>query len=167
MKDNNDIQKDSTVEMPLLKSDLMKKLYNNENSTEDNIEKLDIVSEPNTNTSNKSDDLLLTTSINIEKIEENKNTNDIKETNLKEETSHNELHDRKNDKELNDTQDKSIDIEKTKIRMTVADKVFYQNPHLSLLKSIPFVGLKDKNGSPIHFGDILKDEFDNLLTPVC
>ena len=115
MKDNNDIQKDSTVEMPLLKSDLMKKLYNNENSTEDNIEKLDIVSEPNTNTSNKSDDLLLTTSINIEKIEENKNTNDIKETNLKEETSHNELHDRKNDKELNDTQDKSIDIEKTKV----------------------------------------------------
>ena len=115
MKDNNDIQKDSTVEMPLLKSDLMKKLYNNENSTEDNIEKLDIVSEPNTNTSNKSDDLLLTTSINIEKIEENKNTNDIKETNLKEETSHNELYDRKNDKELNDTQDKSIDIEKTKV----------------------------------------------------
>ena len=38
MKDNNDIQKDSTVEMPLLKSDLMKKLYNNENSTDDNIE---------------------------------------------------------------------------------------------------------------------------------
>lgn len=61
----------------------------------------------------------------------------------------------------------TIDIEKTKIRMTVADKVFYQNPHLSLLKSIPFVGLKDKNGAPIHFGDILKDEFDNLLTPVC
>ena len=111
MKDNNDIQKDSTVEMPLLKSDLMKKLYNNENSTEDNIEKLDIVSEPNTNTSNKSDDLLLTTSINIEKFEENKNTNDIKETNSKEETSHIELYDGKKDKEL----DKSIDIEKTKV----------------------------------------------------
>lgn len=111
MKDNNDIQKDSTVEMPLLKSELMKKLYNNENSTEDNIEKLDIVSQPNEDNSNKSDALLLTTSINVKKIEENKNTNDIKETNSKEETSHIELYDGKKDKEL----DKSIDIEKTKV----------------------------------------------------
>ena len=32
---------------------------------------------------------------------------------------------------------------------------------------IPFLGLKDKNGRVIHFGDILKDNRNNLLTPVC
>ena len=31
---------------------------------------------------------------------------------------------------------------------------------------ISFLNLKDKNGRKIHFGDILKDEFGNLLTPV-
>ena len=31
---------------------------------------------------------------------------------------------------------------------------------------IQFLGLKDKNGKKIFFGDILKDEFGNLLTPV-
>lgn|SRR5574344_588667 len=31
---------------------------------------------------------------------------------------------------------------------------------------IECLGLKDKNGQIIHFGDILKDRFENLLTPV-
>lgn len=31
---------------------------------------------------------------------------------------------------------------------------------------IQFLNLKDKNGNQIYFGDILKDEFGNLLTPV-
>ena len=110
MNENN-TQKDSTVEMPLLKSELIKKLYNNEKSTEDNIEKLDIVLETNENASNEIDDLLLTTSINAEKIEEIKNSKDIKETNLKEKTSHIEINDETKDKET----DKNIDIEKTKI----------------------------------------------------
>ena len=32
---------------------------------------------------------------------------------------------------------------------------------------IQFLGLKDKNGKIIHFGDILTDCRNNLLTPVC
>ena len=32
---------------------------------------------------------------------------------------------------------------------------------------IQFLGLKDKNGKIIHFGDILIDSQNNLLTPVC
>lgn len=32
---------------------------------------------------------------------------------------------------------------------------------------IRFLGLKDKNGKIIHFGDILTDSCNNLLTPVC
>ena len=32
---------------------------------------------------------------------------------------------------------------------------------------ICFLGLKDKNGNIIHFGDILVDNRNNLLTPVC
>ncbi len=32
---------------------------------------------------------------------------------------------------------------------------------------IQFLGLKDKNGRIIHFGDILIDSQNNLLTPVC
>ncbi len=30
-----------------------------------------------------------------------------------------------------------------------------------------FMGLKDKNDTLIYFGDILIDEYNNLLTPVC
>ena len=33
-------------------------------------------------------------------------------------------------------------------------------------KLLEFLGLKDKNGQLIHFGDILIDECQNLLTPV-
>ena len=32
---------------------------------------------------------------------------------------------------------------------------------------IQFLGLRDKNGKIIHFGDILTDGCNNLLTPVC
>lgn len=32
---------------------------------------------------------------------------------------------------------------------------------------VQFLGLKDKNGKIIHFGDILIDSQNNLLTPVC
>lgn len=32
---------------------------------------------------------------------------------------------------------------------------------------ILFMGLRDKNDKLIYFGDILKDEYNNLLTPVC
>ncbi len=32
---------------------------------------------------------------------------------------------------------------------------------------IQFLGLRDKNGKLIHFGDILTDSRNNLLTPVC
>ena len=61
----------------------------------------------------------------------------------------------------------SINIEQTKVTMTINDRLFYENPMLESLRSIPFMGLKDKNGTQIHFGDILKDEHDVLLTPVC
>ena len=36
----------------------------------------------------------------------------------------------------------------------------------SKYKLLEFLGLKDKNGQLIHFGDILIDECQNLLTPV-
>ena len=33
--------------------------------------------------------------------------------------------------------------------------------------NIQFMGLKDKNGTLIYLGDILRDDNNNLLTPVC
>lgn len=34
-------------------------------------------------------------------------------------------------------------------------------------ENIQFMGLKDKNGTLIYLGDILRDDNNNLLTPVC
>ena len=44
---------------------------------------------------------------------------------------------------------------------------FVNNTNKSQAKLIEFLGLKDKNGKTIHFGDILADSRNNLLTPVC
>ena len=113
MNENN-TQKDSTVEMPLLKSELIKKLYNNEKIAEDNIEKLEIVAE-NNNVYNNTDDLLLTTALSIEKINKNLKPTNLKETNAMEKSPQISLLNEKITKEINDIPEKSIDIEKTKI----------------------------------------------------
>lgn len=120
MKDNNDIEKEPTIEIPLLKSDLIKKLYNTEKPTEDNIEKLEIVTESNTNTTNKSEELLLTTPLNIEKLKDNqeskpndtKKTNDIICNNVQKSDDISSFNE-KNNKELN--KNTEINIEKTKV----------------------------------------------------
>lgn len=39
--------------------------------------------------------------------------------------------------------------------------------NMGKIELVKFLGLKDKNGQLIHFGDILKDSQNNLLTPVC
>ena len=39
--------------------------------------------------------------------------------------------------------------------------------NLNKFEHMEFLGLRDKNGQIIYFGDILTDEFNNLLTPVC
>ena len=39
--------------------------------------------------------------------------------------------------------------------------------NINKIELMQFLGLKDKKGRIIYFGDILIDEFDNLLTPVC
>lgn len=113
MKDN-DIQKDSTIEMPLLKSELIKKLYNKETPIEDNIEKLEIPVD-NASTIKETDELLLTTFISAKTIKENQKVNNIKELNAIEKTSHIPLSNETNNKELNIIPEKSIDIEKTKV----------------------------------------------------
>lgn len=46
-----------------------------------------------------------------------------------------------------------------------AEKQVLQNMHK--IDRMQFMGLKDKNGALIYFGDILIDEYNNLLTPVC
>ena len=58
-------------------------------------------------------------------------------------------------------------------------KYFFKHPFLNIIRIskhleqpksmcfIQFLGLKDKNGRTIHFGDILIDSQNNLLTPVC
>jgi len=60
-----------------------------------------------------------------------------------------------------------IKMETKQTKLNTSDKLFYKNPSLKALKSMPFMGLKDRNGISIHFGDILRDEYNNLLTPVC
>lgn len=44
------------------------------------------------------------------------------------------------------------------------DSIFKQKKKF---ESIQFMGLKDKNGTLIYLGDILRDDNNNLLTPVC
>lgn len=39
--------------------------------------------------------------------------------------------------------------------------------NISKIQLMQFLGLKDKKGTVIHFGDILMDEYNNLLMPVC
>ena len=46
-----------------------------------------------------------------------------------------------------------------------AEKEVLQKMHE--FERMQFMGLKDKNGTLIYFGDILIDEYMNLLTPVC
>lgn len=46
-----------------------------------------------------------------------------------------------------------------------AEKQVLEN--MGKIELVKFLGLKDKNGKLIHFGDILKDDNKNLLTPVC
>lgn len=113
MKDN-DIQKDSTIEMPLLKSELIKKLYNKETTYEENIEKLEIPID-NSSDIKETDELLLTTSISVNNIKENQKVNNIKEPNNIEKTSHIPLSNETNEKELNIIPEKSTEIEKTKV----------------------------------------------------
>lgn len=115
MKDNN-MQKEETIEIPLLKSDLIKKLYNNE--IEPEIEKLEIPTENNRDTYNSQEELLLTTKLNInnKKTEEPK-TNSLEPTtnniNISKNISKQESTNQTNSKKLQNNID--TNIEKTKI----------------------------------------------------
>ena len=50
------------------------------------------------------------------------------------------------------------------IFLFIWDSIFKQKKKF---ESIQFMGLKDKNGTLIYLGDILRDDNNNLLTPVC
>ena len=102
MKDNN-TEKENTIEIPLLKSDLIKKLYGEENNVE-NLEQKEEINLP-------------------KKIEEkplpsftsNERTDDIQKENNNEKQFLEELGSEKNDKLSNEIQEKDKGIEKTKV----------------------------------------------------
>lgn len=110
MTDNNDTEKDSTVEMPLLKSELIKRLYSNQNQNEDNIEKKDTVNELKIN-KKENEELTLPKLINSEQ-QENQNPYNIKESDA--------LINKNKDEDTTaplfiDKKEKNTQIEKTKI----------------------------------------------------
>lgn len=75
---------------------------------------------------------------------------------------------------------KNCNINKTTLKMELdikkiltylaLDRIQAEKEVLKTIRAfdrMQFMGLKDKNGSLIYFGDILIDEYFNLLTPVC
>lgn len=59
---------------------------------------------------------------------------------------------------------------KNEFGLTMFFKNFMQNLFFirrKRINNILFMGLRDKNDKLIYFGDILKDDNNNLLTPVC
>lgn len=65
----------------------------------------------------------------------------------------------------NANQNNSIQNLQTEVNILFKNMFLTQNTRKADL--VEFLGLKDKNGTIIHFGDILKDNENVLLTPVC
>lgn len=56
-------------------------------------------------------------------------------------------------------------LKKILLKKEDAEKQVLEN--MGRIELVQFLGLKDKNDKLIHFGDILIDNENNLLTPVC